>query len=97
MKELRSCLRSRTGFLAQTAKRGLTMLCRWLDRLLIRVCSRFGDYQANDPRTFDLQPAMAMFPQFMFNLRRSNFVQVGHTGSLVYTMHWLACRACAYR
>ncbi|KAK9802822.1 hypothetical protein WJX73_002168 [Symbiochloris irregularis] len=49
---------------------------RWLDRLLIRVCSRFGDYQANDPRTFDLQPAMAMFPQFMFNLRRSNFVQV---------------------
>ena len=49
---------------------------RWLDRLLIRVSSRFGDYQANDPRTFDLQPNMALFPQFLFNLRRSQFVQV---------------------
>lgn len=49
---------------------------RWLDRTLIRVSSRFGDYQQNDARTFDLHPNMALFPQFMFNLRRSMFVQV---------------------
>ncbi|XP_058084784.1 protein transport protein SEC23 C [Magnolia sinica] len=49
---------------------------RWLDRSLIRLCSRFGDYQKDSPSSFGLSPRFSIFPQFMFHLRRSQFVQV---------------------
>ncbi|KAI3688396.1 hypothetical protein L1987_82108 [Smallanthus sonchifolius] len=49
---------------------------RWLDRNLIRLCSKFGDYCKDDPSSFALNPSFSLFPQFMFNLRRSQFVQV---------------------
>uniref|UniRef100_A0A7N0UJL5 Protein transport protein SEC23 n=1 Tax=Kalanchoe fedtschenkoi TaxID=63787 RepID=A0A7N0UJL5_KALFE len=49
---------------------------RWLDKSLIRMCSRFGDYQKENPSTFSLSPRLSIFPQFMFHLRRSQFVQV---------------------
>lgn len=49
---------------------------RWLDRGLIRLCSKFGDYRKDDPASFTLNPSFSLFPQFMFNLRRSQFVQV---------------------
>lgn len=49
---------------------------RWLDRTLIRLCSKFGDYRKDDPTSFTLNPSFSLFPQFMFNLRRSQFVQV---------------------
>ncbi|KAG7995339.1 hypothetical protein I3843_01G103800 [Carya illinoinensis] len=49
---------------------------RWLDRSLIRLCSKFGDYRKDDPASFTLNPSFSLFPQFMFNLRRSQFVQV---------------------
>ncbi|KAK4266583.1 hypothetical protein QN277_027479 [Acacia crassicarpa] len=49
---------------------------RWLDRHLIRLCSKFGDYRKDDPSSFTLNPSFSLFPQFMFNLRRSQFVQV---------------------
>jgi len=49
---------------------------RWLDRSLIRLCARFGDYRKEDASSFALSPAFSIYPQFMFNLRRSQFVQV---------------------
>lgn len=49
---------------------------RWLDRCLIRVCSRFGDYRKDDVSSFSLNSSFAILPQFIFNLRRSQFVQV---------------------
>jgi protein transport protein SEC23 len=49
---------------------------RWLDRSLIRLCSRFGDYRKDDSSSFSLHSNFSLFPQFMFNLRRSQFVQV---------------------
>uniref|UniRef100_A0A0E0E537 Protein transport protein SEC23 n=1 Tax=Oryza meridionalis TaxID=40149 RepID=A0A0E0E537_9ORYZ len=49
---------------------------RWLDRALIRLCSKFGDYQKETPSSFSLSPRISIFPQFIFNLRRSQFVQV---------------------
>lgn len=49
---------------------------RWLDRMLIRLASRFGEYQKDVPDSFQLAPTFSIFPQFMFNLRRSQFVQV---------------------
>ncbi|CAI9103345.1 OLC1v1001808C1 [Oldenlandia corymbosa var. corymbosa] len=49
---------------------------RWLDKSLIHICSRFGDYQKENPSSFCLSPRFSIFPQFLFNLRRSQFVQV---------------------
>ncbi|KNA17655.1 hypothetical protein SOVF_077960 [Spinacia oleracea] len=49
---------------------------RWLDRSLIRLCSRFGDYQKENSSSFSLSPRFSIFPQFIFHLRRSQFVQV---------------------
>lgn len=49
---------------------------RWLDRALIRLAQRFGDYRKDDPQSFNLRPELSFYPQFMFNLRRSQFVQV---------------------
>ncbi|KAL3832987.1 hypothetical protein ACJIZ3_007723 [Penstemon smallii] len=49
---------------------------RWLDKSLIHICSRYGEYQKDSPSSFSLSPRLSIFPQFMFNLRRSQFVQV---------------------
>ncbi|KAG5058043.1 hypothetical protein JHK86_013039 [Glycine max] len=49
---------------------------RWLDRLLIHLCSKFGDYRKDDQSSFTLTPSFSLFPQFMFNMGRSQFVQV---------------------
>uniref|UniRef100_A0A7S2LMT9 Protein transport protein SEC23 n=1 Tax=Zooxanthella nutricula TaxID=1333877 RepID=A0A7S2LMT9_9DINO len=47
----------------------------WVDRMLIRLVSKFADYRKDDPRSFWLAPELAMFPQFMYHLRRSHFLQ----------------------
>ncbi|KAK7286719.1 hypothetical protein RJT34_21921 [Clitoria ternatea] len=49
---------------------------RWLDKALINLCSRFGEFQKDSPTSFSLSPRLSIFPQFMFHLRRSQFVQV---------------------
>ncbi|XP_075476900.1 protein transport protein SEC23 C-like isoform X2 [Primulina tabacum] len=49
---------------------------RWLDKSLIHICSRFGEYQKDSPSSFSLSPRLSIFPQFVFHLRRSQFVQV---------------------
>ncbi|CAO2207012.1 unnamed protein product [Urochloa humidicola] len=49
---------------------------RWLDRALISLCSKFGEYHKETPSSFSLSPRLSIFPQFIFNLRRSQFVQV---------------------
>lgn len=49
---------------------------RWLDRLLIRLCQKFGEYRKEDPSSFRLSPVFSMYPQFMFYLRRSQFLHV---------------------
>jgi len=49
---------------------------RWLDRTLIRLCAKFGDYRKDDPTSFSLKPAFSLYPQFMFHLRRGPVLQV---------------------
>lgn len=51
-------------------------ILRWLDRQLIRVVSKFGSYRKDDPNSFQLAPHFGLYPQFMFYLRRSPFLQV---------------------
>ena len=53
-------------------------LLRWLDRTLIRVGSKFGEYQRDAPDSFRMPPTMSIYPQFMFHLRRSQFLQTAN-------------------
>lgn len=48
---------------------------RWVDRTLIRLVAKFADYRRDDPASFHLGPEFASFPQFIYHLRRSNFLQ----------------------
>ncbi|KPP75215.1 protein transport protein Sec23A-like [Scleropages formosus] len=49
---------------------------RWLDRQLIRLCQKFGQFNKDDPASFRLSESLSLYPQFMFHLRRSPFLQV---------------------
>ncbi|XP_065169171.1 protein transport protein Sec23A isoform X1 [Atheta coriaria] len=49
---------------------------RWVDRMLIRLCQRFGEYNKDDPNSFRLNENFSLYPQFMYHLRRSQFLQV---------------------
>lgn len=49
---------------------------RWVDRMLIRLCSRSAEYRKDDPSSFRLDKNFTLYPQFMFHLRRSQFLQV---------------------
>lgn len=51
-------------------------ILRWVDRMLIRLCTRFAEYQRDSPESFALSTNFSLYPQFMFNLRRSQFLQV---------------------
>lgn len=48
---------------------------RWVDRMLIRLNAKFADFRKDEPASFRLAPEFASFPQFMYHLRRSNFLQ----------------------
>lgn len=49
---------------------------RWIDRMLIRLCQRYADYQKDSPELFMLLYEFSLYPQFMFYLRRLQFLQV---------------------
>jgi protein transport protein SEC23 len=51
-------------------------ILRWLDRMLIRLVAKFADYRKDDPSSFALASNFSIYPQFMFHLRRSHFLQV---------------------
>ena len=53
----------------------LADVMRWLDRALIKLCSKFASFRKEDPSSFRLPPEFSIFPQFMFHLRRSKFLQ----------------------
>jgi protein transport protein SEC23 len=57
---------------------------RWLDRMLIRLVSKFAEYRKDEPSSFRLSSNFTLYPQFMFHLRRSCFLQVRyHSPSFV--------------
>lgn len=59
----------------ETDQEGSDVL-RWVDRMLIRLCQRFGQFVPNDPSSYRFEDNFSMYPQFMFHLRRSQFLQV---------------------
>ena len=49
---------------------------RWLDKSLIHLVQHFANYRKDEPDSLDLPTNFTLFPQFMFHLRRSQFLQV---------------------
>ena len=43
---------------------------------LLFQCQKFCEYNNDDPSSFRLQDNFTLYPQFMFHLRRSQFLQV---------------------
>jgi protein transport protein SEC23 len=60
----------------QTETDDIGDVLRWVDRTLIRLCSKFAEYTPDDPNTFRLSNEFSLYPQFMFHLRRSQFLQL---------------------
>lgn len=54
---------------------------RWLDRSLIKLAAKFGGYTKDQADTFLLPENFSLLPQWVFNLRRSPFMQVIHSCS----------------
>ena len=48
---------------------------RWLDKMLIRMVSKFASYKREDIQSFNMPKEFALYPQFIYHLRRSNFIQ----------------------
>lgn len=49
---------------------------RWLDRVLIRAASKFGEFNKDVPESFRWPPSFTYLPDFLFHMRRSQFLQV---------------------
>jgi len=60
----------------QTETDEVADVLRWVDRSLIRLCSKFAEYEPDNAQTFRLSPEFSLYPQFMFHLRRSQFLQL---------------------
>ena len=50
-------------------------ILRWLDKCLIRLITKFAKYNKDDINSFKLTPEFYYFPQYIFYLRRSYFIQ----------------------
>ncbi|XP_013414578.1 protein transport protein Sec23A isoform X2 [Lingula anatina] len=73
--EAAAVIMARTAVFRAETDEGPDVL-RWLDRNLIRLCQKFGDYHKDDQNSFRFSETFSLFPQFMFHLRRSQFLQV---------------------
>uniref|UniRef100_A0A674N4G0 Protein transport protein SEC23 n=1 Tax=Takifugu rubripes TaxID=31033 RepID=A0A674N4G0_TAKRU len=73
--EAAAVLMARLGVFRAESEEGPDVM-RWLDRQLIRLCQKFGQFSKDDPTSFRLSESLCLYPQFMFHLRRSPFLQV---------------------
>ena len=65
-------------------------ILRWVDRSLIRLCAKFADYRKDDASSFRLPHEFSVYPQFVFNLRRSQFLQLFNSSPDEASSPWAA-------
>jgi len=51
-------------------------MSRSVDRSLVKLVARFSSYRKDNLSSFALAPEFALFPQFIYHLRRSSFLKV---------------------
>ncbi|KAL4494573.1 hypothetical protein ABPG72_004475 [Tetrahymena utriculariae] len=68
-------LMARLGIQKSESEEPIEIL-KWLDRTLIRFVTRFAEYKSNITDSFKLHDNLALYPQFMYHLRRSHFTQI---------------------
>ncbi|CAD2222929.1 protein transport protein SEC23 [Angomonas deanei] len=64
---------------------------RWLDKLLVCFIKRYGSFSPNVPESLRLADGISLFPNFMFNLRRSEYfmdLNISPDES-TFKQHWL--------
>lgn len=71
--ETAAVLMARQAVFSTTTQEPMDVI-RWLDRLLIKLVARFAEYKKDDPSSFKLSKEFSLFPQFLFYLRRSQFM-----------------------
>ena len=49
---------------------------RWIDKLLIKLVTKFSRYVKDQPSSFTLSDDFTLFPTFMFHLRRGSLLQI---------------------
>ncbi|KAH9584068.1 Sec23/Sec24 [Trypanosoma melophagium] len=64
---------------------------RWLDTLLVRFVRRHAVFTPGVPESLRLHPSLALFPSFLFNLRRSEYFMMLNISpdETVFKRHWL--------
>ncbi|CAF0722708.1 unnamed protein product [Rotaria sp. Silwood1] len=73
--ECASVIMARIAVYRADTEEGADVL-RWLDKMLIRLCQKFAIYEKDNPGSFQLTDTFTLYPQFMYHLRRSQFLQV---------------------
>ncbi|XP_063901865.1 protein transport protein Sec23A-like isoform X2 [Zophobas morio] len=72
--EAAAVLMARVAVYRSEADESLNTIRKYFDSFL--QCQRFGDFIKDDPNSFALSPAFRFYPQFMYHLRRSQFLRV---------------------
>ena len=71
---------TRPGYVALCS--GVGLVGALIGRLTaVRLVSKFADYRKDDAASFRLSSSFSIYPQFMFHLRRSQFLQVASSPS----------------
>ena len=73
--EAAAVLITRMGIIKNYEGEDSREVLKWIDKILIRLMSKFAKYMKGNPNSFKLSDNFNYFPQFMFYLRRSSFIQ----------------------
>lgn len=60
----------------KTGKYKFLLQARHSQSRCLLQCQKFGEYNKDDPNSFRLSENFSLYPQFMYHLRRSQFLQV---------------------
>ncbi len=60
----------------RTTQESSVATMRWLDKVIIKLCGKFGTFTKGKPETFSLPDTFKNFPDLVFHLRRSQLMNV---------------------
>ncbi|GIX63798.1 protein transport protein SEC23, putative [Babesia caballi] len=72
--ETAAVLMARYAFYKSESENSMAVV-KWLDKTLISLISQFADFQKKDVHSFRIPKEFSIYPQFMYHLRRSHFLQ----------------------